>query len=84
MVISRPRFLIWSGYLTRRVRSIAEVLTIGILTVSLCAQTTSPDQSANLKPNKSTTVTISGYVRDMACLVRFHDPLGSACAHTPR
>jgi hypothetical protein len=75
MAISRPRFLILSGYLTRRVRSIVGVLTIGILTVSLCAQTTSPDQSANLKPNKSTTVTISGYVRDMACLMKFNEAL---------
>jgi hypothetical protein len=75
MAIRRPRFLIWSEYLTRRVRSIVGVLTIGILTVSLWPQTTSPDQSANLKPNKSTTVTISGYVRDMACLMKFNEAL---------
>jgi len=35
-------------------------MTIAILTVSLSAQTVSQDQSPNLKPNKSTTVTISG------------------------
>lgn len=74
MTISVQRFLILSGYLTR-LRPILGVLAIAILTVSLSAQTAPPDQSANLKPNKSTTVTISGYVRDMACLMRFNGAL---------
>ena len=56
-------------------RAIIGVLTIAILTVSPCAQITSADQSANLTPNKSTTVTISGYVRDMACLMKFNEAL---------
>jgi len=75
MAISRQRFLILSEYLTKRVNPIVRVLTIAILTVSLSAQTASQDQSADLKPNKSTTVTISGYVRDMACLMKFNEAL---------
>ena len=63
------------GLPTTTMRPIIGVLTIAILTVSPCAQTTSADQSANLKPNKSTTVTISGYVRDMACLMKFNEAL---------
>jgi len=73
MTISRQRFLILSGHLTTR--SIVGFLTIAVLTVSMSAQTASPDQSADLKPNKSTTVTISGYVRDMACLMKFNEAL---------
>ena len=65
MAISRQRFLILSECLTTTVRPIVGVLTIAILTLSLSGQTASQDQSANLKPNKSTTVTIIGYVRDM-------------------
>jgi hypothetical protein len=62
-------------YLTAKVRLIVGLLTIAILSVSLWAQTASPDQSANLKPNKSTTVTISGYVRDKACLMKSNEAL---------
>jgi hypothetical protein len=75
MAISRQRFLVLSGYLTTRVRPIVGILTIAILTVSLSAQTASQDQSANLKPNKSTSVTISEYVRDMPCLMKFNEAL---------
>jgi hypothetical protein len=75
MAISRQRPLVLSGYLTTRVRPIVGILTIAILTVSLSAQTASQDQSVDLKPNKSTTVTISGYVRDMACLMKFNEAL---------
>ena len=50
-------------------------LTIAVLAMSMCAQTASSDQSADLKPNKSTPVTISGYVRDMACLMKFNGAL---------
>lgn len=60
---------------TATMRPIIAVLTIAILAVSPCAQTTSADQGANLTPNKSTTVTISGYVRDMACLMKFNEAL---------
>ncbi len=56
-------------------RSIIAVLTITMLAVSLCAQAAPPDQSANLKPNKSEAVTINGYVRDIACLMRFNEAL---------
>jgi hypothetical protein len=50
-------------------------LTIAVLAVSMCAQTASSDQSADLKPTKSTPVNISGYVRDMACLMKFSEAL---------
>ena len=63
------------GLPTTTMRPIIGILTIAILTVSPRAQTTSADQSANLKPNKSTTVTISGYVRDMACPMKFCEAL---------
>ena len=56
-------------------RPIVGVLTIAILPVSLYAQSMPPDQSADLKPSKSTTVTFSGYVRDMACLMKFNEAL---------
>jgi hypothetical protein len=75
MAISRQRFLILPGYLATRARPIVGVLTITLLTVSLCAQKASPDQGPNLKLNKSTTVTISGYVRDMAWLMKFNEAL---------
>jgi hypothetical protein len=39
------------------------------------AQLASSDQSADLKPSKSTPVNISGYVRDMACLMKFSEAL---------
>jgi len=75
MTISRQRFPILWGYLTTRVRSVIGVLTIAILSVSLSGQTASQDQSADLKPNKSTAVTIKGYVRDIACLMKFNEAL---------
>ncbi|MGA7908864.1 MAG: hypothetical protein WCA16_15755 [Candidatus Sulfotelmatobacter sp.] len=75
MAISRQRFLILSGYLATTARSIIGVMMIPTLAASLGAQTPSQDQSPNLKPNKSTTVTISGYVRDMACLMKFNEAL---------
>jgi hypothetical protein len=75
MAIGNHIFLVLPGCLIAGVRPIAGVLMIALLAVSLCAQTTPPDQSADLKPNQSTTVTISGYVRDMACLMKFNEAL---------
>lgn len=75
MTINTERFLILSGDLRTRLRLIVGILTIAILTASLQAQTASQDQSANLQPNKGITVTISGYVRDMACLMKFNGAL---------
>jgi len=74
MAISGRRFKVLARYLTR-VRPIVGVLTIAILPVSLYAQSMPPDQSADLKPSKSTTVTFKGYVRDMACLMKFNEAL---------
>jgi hypothetical protein len=73
MAISRHRFQVWARCVTTRVRLIVGVLTITILAGLLCAQTAPSDQSADLKPSKSTTVTFSGYVRDMACLMKFNE-----------
>jgi len=60
MGISRQRFLILSEYLATTVRSIIGVMMIPTLAASLGAPTPSQDQSPNLKPNQSTTVTIAG------------------------
>jgi hypothetical protein len=76
MTIARQRFLILSRHLISL--SIVGALTVAILTVSLSAQTASQDQNADLKPNKSTSVTINGYVRDMACLIKFKKALKEA------
>jgi hypothetical protein len=75
MAISRQRVPTLSRCLATRVRRILGVMTIAILTSSLSAQTASQDQSASLKPNKSTTVTTRGYVRDIACLMKFNEAL---------
>jgi hypothetical protein len=57
---SRQRFLILSEYLATTVRSIIGVMMIPTLAASLGAPTPSQDHRPNLKPNQSTTVTISG------------------------
>lgn len=75
--LTNPR-LVFSGQL-HLVRVIVGILATTNLTVNptvfLSAQTASQDQSADLKPSKSTTVTIGGYVRDMACLMKFDEAL---------
>jgi len=58
-----------------RARSIAGTLAAVILSVSMNAQAPSHDQSADLKANKSTKLTIRGYVRDIACLMKFNEAL---------
>jgi hypothetical protein len=63
------------GFATAMRRPDITELTIALLAVSMCAQSASSDQSADLKPNKSTLANISGYVRDMACLMRFGEAL---------
>jgi hypothetical protein len=63
------------GFPTAMMRLGIAALTIAVLAVSMCAQSASSDQSADLKPSKSTPVNISGYVRDMACLMKFSEAL---------
>jgi hypothetical protein len=63
------------GFPTAMVRPGITALTIAVLAVSMYAQLASSDQSADLKPSKSTPVNISGYVRDMACLMKFSEAL---------
>jgi hypothetical protein len=58
-----------------RVRTIAGMLAIFIRVISMNAQTASQDQSADLKPNKSVKLTVRGYVRDIACLMKFNEAL---------
>src|SRR5579863_4159900 len=58
-----------------RVRNIAGMLAIAVLVISLNAQTGSQDQSADLKPNQSVKLTVHGYVRDIACLMKFNQAL---------
>lgn len=72
MTITRQRSLILWRYLARRVFGF---LTFVMFAVTLWAQTTSQDQSGNLKPSIGTTVTISGYLRDLACLMKFDEAL---------
>jgi hypothetical protein len=62
-----------------RIRTVVGILTIAILTIAMNAQTASSDQSAdqsaNLTPNKSVKLTVHGYVRDIACLMKFNEAL---------
>ena len=54
----------------------AVAITLSALfSVMLNAQQIQKDQSAELKPNESTKVTIRGYVRDIACLMKFNEAL---------
>ena len=72
----QPRFNTGNYELpTATIRSGIAALTMTVLAVSMCAQTASSDQSVDLKPSKSTPVNISGYVRDMACLMKFNEAL---------
>jgi hypothetical protein len=63
------------GFPTAMMRPGIAALTIAVLAVSMFAQSVSSDQSADLKTSKSTPVNISGYVRDMACLMKFSEAL---------
>jgi hypothetical protein len=55
-------------------RSVA-ISACTMFSVLLTAHQPPKDQGADLKPNKSTTVTLRGYVRDLACLMKFHEAL---------
>ena len=51
------------------------MLAVSILGVSAQGQTASQNQSADLKPNQSVKLTFQGYVRDLACLMKFNEVL---------
>jgi hypothetical protein len=58
-----------------RVITVLAVSTCAILTVLLNAQVQQKDQGGDLQPNQSMKVTVHGYVRDLACLMKFNEAL---------
>ena len=56
-------------------RTILTIMTGAILSISANTQTVVQDKSADLKPSKSTRLTIRGYVRDIACLMKYNEAL---------
>jgi hypothetical protein len=58
-----------------RSKIVIGILTLGVLWVSAYGQATSQDQGADLKPNQSVKLTFQGYVRDLACLMKFNEAL---------
>jgi hypothetical protein len=58
-----------------KVITVLAVSTCAILAVLLNTQAGQRDQSGELRPNQSTKVTIHGYVRDLACLMKFNEAL---------
>jgi hypothetical protein len=57
-----------------RVPTVIAISTCAILAAVLNARPRD-DQSVELKPNTSTKVTVHGYVRDLACLMKFNEAL---------
>jgi hypothetical protein len=58
-----------------RVITVLAVSTCAILTVLLNAQVQQKDQGGDLQPNQSMKVTVHGYVRDLAWLMKFNEAL---------
>ena len=58
-----------------RANGIIAILALSILGGPLYSQTTSQDKAADLKPNQGAKVRFRGYVRDLACLVKFNEAL---------
>ncbi|MGO9650218.1 MAG: hypothetical protein ACLPOO_19470 [Terriglobales bacterium] len=58
-----------------RTKMIIGILALSVLGVSGHGQTSSQDQGADLKPNQSVKLTFHGYVRDLACLMKFNEAL---------
>lgn len=56
-------------------RTIALMLASAVVAVVLNAQATQSDQGADLKPNEGVKVTIHGYIRDVACLMKYNEAL---------
>jgi len=58
-----------------KVIALLAMSTCAILAVILSAQGQSKDQGGDFQPNPSTKVTVHGYVRDLACLMKFNEAL---------
>lgn len=58
-----------------RSTSTVGTLALSLFLLSLRGQTTTPGQAPNLKPNQGVKITFEGYVRDLACLVKFDGAL---------
>lgn len=58
-----------------RTTYIVGALALSLFLVSLHGQVSSPDQTSDLKPNPGVKITFEGYVRDLACLVKFKGAL---------
>jgi hypothetical protein len=56
-------------------KTLSGILALSILLASAQGQTTAQDQGADLKPNQSVKLTFQGYVRDLACLMKFNEAL---------
>jgi hypothetical protein len=56
-------------------KTIIGLLVFAVLGSSVYGQTTPQGQSADLKPNQSVKLTVHGYVRDLACLMKFSEAL---------
>src|SRR5215467_7697874 len=59
----------------RRPKTLVAIFASAVLGISPKAATASGDQGADLKPNKSIRVTVRGYVRDVACLMKYNAAL---------
>jgi len=58
-----------------RTTCITAVLALSIFGGPLHGQTTPQSQVTDLKPNQSVKTTFHGYVRDLACLMKFNEAL---------
>jgi len=58
-----------------RASGITAILALGILGGPLHGQTIPQNQVADLKPNQGVKMTFHGYVRDLACLMKFNEAL---------
>jgi hypothetical protein len=58
-----------------RMTSIVGPVALSIFLLPLHGQTTPPTQAADLKPKHGVKITFQGYVRDLACLVKFSEAL---------
>jgi hypothetical protein len=58
-----------------RTQTIIGILALSVFGVSVHGQTISQNQDADLKPSQSVELTFRGYVRDLACLMKFNEAL---------
>lgn len=58
-----------------RMTSVIGPIALSIFLLPLHGQTTPQSQTADLEPNQGVKITFQGYVRDLACLVKFSGAL---------